>query len=58
MKRKILTGVSTLVLLSVQSSSPHFVMAASLVSLVPVLILFFSAQRYFVKGIALTGIKG
>ena len=44
--------------MSVQSSSPHFVMAASLVSLVPVLILFFSAQRYFVKGIALTGIKG
>lgn len=37
---------------------PHYVMAASLVSLTPVLALFFAAQRYFVKGIVLTGIKG
>jgi ABC-type glycerol-3-phosphate transport system permease component len=41
-----------------QSAQPHYVMAASLVSLVPVLILFFSAQRYFVKGIVLSGMKG
>jgi ABC-type maltose transport system permease subunit len=25
---------------------------------IPMIILFFSAQRYFVQGIALTGIKG
>jgi len=37
---------------------PHYIMAASLTALVPVLFLFFSAQRYFVKGIVLTGIKG
>jgi multiple sugar transport system permease protein len=37
---------------------PHYVMAASLVAVVPVLILFFFAQQYFVKGIVLTGIKG
>lgn len=37
---------------------PHYIMAASLMALVPVLILFFSAQRYFVRGIVLTGIKG
>lgn len=37
---------------------PHYIMAASLMALVPVLIIFFSAQRYFVKGIVLTGIKG
>lgn len=37
---------------------PHYVMAASLVSVVPVIILFFSAQQYFVKGIVLSGIKG
>ncbi|HOV73866.1 MAG TPA: carbohydrate ABC transporter permease [Candidatus Hydrogenedentes bacterium] len=43
---------------SAQGMFPHYVMAASLVSLTPVLILFFSAQRYFVKGIVLTGIKG
>jgi multiple sugar transport system permease protein len=33
-------------------------MAAALVHLVPVMILFFVAQRYFVKGIAMTGLKG
>ena len=37
---------------------PHYIMAASITALVPVLILFFSAQRYFVEGIVLTGIKG
>jgi ABC-type glycerol-3-phosphate transport system permease component len=41
-----------------QTIFPHYIMAASLTSLTPVLILFFSAQRYFVKGIVLSGIKG
>ncbi len=36
----------------------HYVMAASLTAVVPVLVIFFSAQQYFVKGIVLTGIKG
>ena len=36
----------------------NYVMAASLVAVVPVLIIFFSAQQYFVKGIVLSGIKG
>jgi multiple sugar transport system permease protein len=33
-------------------------MAASLLVLLPTLILFFSLQRYFVEGISITGIKG
>lgn len=33
-------------------------MAASLVSIIPVLILFVVAQRYLVEGITLTGLKG
>lgn len=37
---------------------PQLVMAASLVSLVPIVVLFFSAQRYFIEGIVLTGTKG
>lgn len=36
----------------------HLLMAASILSLIPILILFFLAQRYFVEGITLTGIKG
>jgi multiple sugar transport system permease protein len=33
-------------------------MAASMVSLVPVLLVFLALQRFFVEGIASTGIKG
>jgi len=36
----------------------NLLMAAALVHIVPVLILFFVAQRYFVKGIAMSGLKG
>jgi multiple sugar transport system permease protein len=33
-------------------------MAGSVVALIPVLIVFLSLQRYFIQGIASTGIKG
>jgi multiple sugar transport system permease protein len=36
----------------------HLLMAASVMVIAPVLIVFFSAQRYFVQGIVLSGIKG
>jgi ABC-type glycerol-3-phosphate transport system permease component len=34
------------------------VMAASTLSILPILIVFFFAQKYFVEGVVLTGIKG
>lgn len=36
----------------------HLLMAASVMVIIPVIILFFMAQRYFVRGIVLSGIKG
>ena len=33
-------------------------MAASVFTLVPILVLYLSAQKYFVEGIAMTGLKG
>jgi multiple sugar transport system permease protein len=33
-------------------------MAAATVSVVPVLVLFFAAQRYFIQGITMDGLKG
>lgn len=36
----------------------HLLMAASVMVIIPVLVLFFAAQRYFVQGIVLSGIKG
>ncbi len=40
------------------NSEWHLLMAASVLVVAPVLLLFVVAQRYFVEGIALTGIKG
>ncbi len=36
----------------------HLVMAASCVTVLPVIGLFFGAQRYFIRGIVLTGLAG
>ena len=36
----------------------HLVMAASVMTIVPVLVLFFTAQKRFVQGIQLTGLAG
>ena len=36
----------------------NLLMAAALVMLMPVLVLFFAAQRYFIQGIVVSGVKG
>ncbi len=36
----------------------HLLMAASVMSTLPLIVLFFAAQRYFVQGVVMTGIKG
>jgi ABC-type glycerol-3-phosphate transport system permease component len=36
----------------------HLLMAASLMAMVPVLTIFFFAQKYFIQGIVFTGVKG
>jgi multiple sugar transport system permease protein len=40
------------------SSEYGLIMAASVISIIPVLVVFLSLQKYFVEGIASTGIKG
>ena len=44
--------------ISQYSSEYGLIMAASVVALIPVLVIFLSLQRYFVQGVASTGIKG
>ncbi len=44
--------------ISQYSSEYGLIMAASVVTLIPVLIVFLSLQRFFVQGIAATGMKG
>lgn len=40
------------------TTSYHLLMAASMVAILPILLIFFFAQRYFIEGIQLTGLKG
>ena len=39
-------------------NNPALTMAASLLMTVPVIVVFFFAQRYFIQGVTLTGMKG
>jgi multiple sugar transport system permease protein len=39
-------------------SSTNLLMAANVMSMAPILVLFFVAQRYFIRGIATAGLKG
>lgn len=39
-------------------TSTNLLMAANIMSMLPVLVLFFLAQRFFIRGIATTGLKG
>jgi ABC-type glycerol-3-phosphate transport system permease component len=39
-------------------TSWHLLMAASLIAMIPVLLIFFFAQKYFIQGVVFTGIKG
>ncbi|WP_018752568.1 carbohydrate ABC transporter permease [Paenibacillus sanguinis] len=43
---------------SLHSAQWHLLMAASTVVILPVIVVFFIGQRYFIEGIALTGMKG
>ena len=43
---------------SIHGGKPHYMLAASNITLLPILVIFFAAQRYFVEGITLTGMKG
>jgi len=43
---------------SVMRTRWDLLMAATTAMTLPVIILFFAGQRYFVKGVVLTGLKG
>ncbi len=40
------------------TTSFHLLMAASMIAVLPIIVIFFFAQRYFIEGIQLTGLKG
>ena len=44
--------------ISQYSAEYGLIMAASVIALVPVLVVFLALQKYFVQGVASTGLKG
>ncbi len=42
----------------IYSAEYNLMLAASVAAIIPVLLVFFFAQRYFVKGIVMSGIAG
>ncbi len=40
------------------SNNPTLTMAASVLITLPIIVLFFSAQKYFIQGVTMTGMKG
>jgi ABC-type glycerol-3-phosphate transport system permease component len=56
--RKFTVAIGINMFKDAYSIFPHYLMAASMMALAPVLILFLASQRYIVKGIVLTGMKG
>ena len=51
-------GLATLQRSAEMSTRWELVMAGSVVSILPMLVIFFLGQKYFVQGITLTGVKG
>lgn len=43
---------------NIRSQRVNYLMAASMLQVLPVVVLFFSAQKYFIRGIQLSGLSG
>lgn len=56
LKKTVSVGLLSLIARDV--TSPHLVMAGAAVSVIPMVIVFVSLQKYFIKGIVMTGLKG
>lgn len=55
---KFTIAIGLRVFQSVHSTKWGLLMAASTLAVLPVIVVFFFAQRQFIQGIALTGLKG
>jgi multiple sugar transport system permease protein len=41
-----------------EAQPQHAMMAASLITTIPIAVIFFTFQRYFIQGVAASGLKG
>ena len=56
--RTLPLGLAAFQAMSAMKTPWHLVMAASVISVLPVLIIFILGQKYYVRGIVTTGLKG
>ena len=57
-KRTIALGLAAFQSMQALKTPWHLIMTASVVSVVPILVLFVAGQKYYVQGIVTTGLKG
>ena len=57
-KKKLMMSVGLLNFTNQYSSDNHLMMAATMLSVLPIFILYLFTQKYFVEGIAISGLKG
>jgi multiple sugar transport system permease protein len=57
-KRTLTLGLRDFISVAAQETHYQYLMAVSAITIVPVMITFFVAQKYFIQGVVLSGIKG
>ncbi len=57
-KKTIALGMAAFRAMTAMKTPWHLVMAASVVSVLPIMIMFLAGQKYYVRGIVTTGLKG
>ena len=56
-KRTLTLGLRDFIVLSAQRTEFQYLMAVSTLTILPVIVIFFIAQQYFISGVILSGLK-
>lgn len=57
-KRTLTLGLRDFIVVSAQRTQFQYLMAVSTITVLPVIVIFFVAQKYFIQGVVMSGIKG
>jgi multiple sugar transport system permease protein len=57
-KRTITLGLRDFIVVSAQRTQFQYLMAVSTLTVLPVIVIFFVAQKYFIQGVIMSGVKG
>ncbi len=57
-KRTLTLGLRDFIVASAQRTEFQYLMAVSTITILPVMLVFFFAQKYFIQGVVLSGLKG